>query len=178
LLNLFGFGRIGVVIGDLYFVDPDPIPGQETPEQGVRIEVRLLELGTAEGSIYASRPIEVGLPIWRVDLLEDVANIGSFDRVHHHPDISGWEPGEREFVAALSAAPFDWVSERLAAIPELAARAGFDAETLDPRDVTELRATIPEIIAATETMVARVRKGELARAPREGDLSSVREGWL
>ena len=45
MLYAFGFDRIGVVVGDLYFVNPDPAPGQEGPERGVRLEVRLLERG-------------------------------------------------------------------------------------------------------------------------------------
>jgi hypothetical protein len=43
MLYLFGFHRIGVVLSDLYFVDPNPNPGQEGAERGVRLEVRLLE---------------------------------------------------------------------------------------------------------------------------------------
>ena len=41
MLYVFGFERTAVVLGDLYFVDPDPkIEGQESPEHGVRLEVR------------------------------------------------------------------------------------------------------------------------------------------
>ena len=29
MLYVFGFERIGVVISDLYFIDPNPMPGQE-----------------------------------------------------------------------------------------------------------------------------------------------------
>jgi hypothetical protein len=28
-----GFERVGVVMGDLYFLDPDPLPGQEGAER-------------------------------------------------------------------------------------------------------------------------------------------------
>ena len=85
MLYAFGFERIGVVASDLYFVDPNPGPGQEGPEQGVRVEVRLLEPGELRGSIYSARPIGVEQAIWRADLLESVANPGSLDRAHHHP---------------------------------------------------------------------------------------------
>ena len=43
MLQVFGFDRIGVVLGDLYFIDPKPRKGQESPEHGVRLEVRMLE---------------------------------------------------------------------------------------------------------------------------------------
>ena len=43
VLYAFGFDRIGVVVSDLYFVDPEPGEGQEGAERGVRVEVRMLE---------------------------------------------------------------------------------------------------------------------------------------
>jgi hypothetical protein len=41
MFYVFGFERVGVVMSDLYFVDPAPLPGQEGAERGVRLEVRL-----------------------------------------------------------------------------------------------------------------------------------------
>ena len=45
VLYAFGFERVGVVVGDLYFVDPNPGNGQEGPEHGVRVELRVLSRG-------------------------------------------------------------------------------------------------------------------------------------
>jgi hypothetical protein len=70
MLQVFGFDRIGVVLGDIYFIDPAPANGQEGPERGVRLEVRMLEPGELSGSIYSARPISIAEPIWRADLLE------------------------------------------------------------------------------------------------------------
>ena len=39
MLYLFGFDEIGVVVGDLFFVDANPGPGQEGAEKGVRVEL-------------------------------------------------------------------------------------------------------------------------------------------
>ena len=50
MLYVFGFERTGVAVGDLYFADPDPPPGQEGAERGVRLEVRLLVRGPLPGS--------------------------------------------------------------------------------------------------------------------------------
>ena len=111
MLYAFGFERIGVLASDLYFVDPDPGPGQEGPEQGVRVEVRLLEPGALHGSIYSARPIEVERAIWRADLLESVDHPGTLDRAHHHPRFRGWEPGTRQFVKEMTANPPDWMQE-------------------------------------------------------------------
>ncbi len=200
MLYAFGFERVGVVVGDLYFVDPAPGPGQEGAEHGVRLELRLLERGALRGSIYSAQPIEVGQPLWRVDFLESVAGrAGSFDRTHHHPVFSGWEPNSRVFVRELSADPLGWLGGKLADLAELVASAGFPADVLDPDDADSLRAVAPEIVDATRRLLERVQAGQLGRPPRDevlagasagggaaagaaGDVAaapvSIRAGWL
>ena len=66
MLYAFGFGRVSVLVSDLYFVDPAPLDGQDSAERGVRLEVRMLERGELKGSIYSAQPIDVGQPIWRL----------------------------------------------------------------------------------------------------------------
>ena len=115
MLYAFGFDRIGVLVSDMYIVIPNPRPGQEGAERGVRLEVRLLERGELPGSIYSARPIEAGRPVWRADLLEAADGPpGSLNRAHHHPAFRGWEPGSRVFDADLTARPVQWVGEQLA----------------------------------------------------------------
>src|SRR5271156_5922054 len=65
MLYAFGFERVGVLVSDMYIVIPEPLPGQEGAERGVRLEVRMLERGELKGSIYSAQPIEVGRPGWR-----------------------------------------------------------------------------------------------------------------
>src|SRR6056297_2407721 len=114
MLQMFGFEQVAMVLSDLYFIDPAPEPGQEGAERGVRLELRRLVAGEIDGSIYAARPITVAGPLWRIDLLETVDGPpGSFDRTHHHPRFEGWEPGGRRFVPELSAAPLEWLEDRL-----------------------------------------------------------------
>jgi hypothetical protein len=43
MLAAFGFEALGVVVGDMYFIDPAPLAGQETPERGVRLELRIVD---------------------------------------------------------------------------------------------------------------------------------------
>ena len=173
MLYVFGFERVGVVLSDLYFQDPNPDPGQEGAERGARLEVRFLENGEHDGTIYASRPIRVAQPIWRADLLESVDGPpGSFDRTHHHPQTRGWEPGRRKFERGLSADPLGWVADRLRDLPGLVAQAGLPADSVTRDDVTQMRESAPEIIAATGRLLERIRAGELARAP-----SSARASW-
>lgn len=179
MLQLFGFENVAVAVSDLYFVDPEPNPGQDSPERGVRLEVRLLERQPLHGSIYSAQPIGVGRPVWRADLLESVDSApGSFDRTHHHPHFDGWEPGKRRFVPELSADPLAWVAERLADLPALLDEAGIDTAEVDPSDTARLRDAAPEIIDATRKLLDRVHSGELGVAPAGAVLTDARIGWL
>ena len=158
MLYAFGFERVGVVVADLYFLDPRPGKGQEGAEHGVRLELRVLGRGELKGSIYSAQPIEVGQPIWRADLLESVdGRPGSFDRTHHHPAFTGWNPGRRVFVKGLSADPLGWVGEQLADLDGLLASAGCPADTAGPDDAGQLRAVVPEIVAVTGRLLDQVR---------------------
>jgi hypothetical protein len=184
VLYVFGFERIAVVLGDLYFVDPDPMPGQDTAEHGVRLELRVIQRGPLRDSIYASTPIEVNQPIWRVDLLEDVDG-QPFDRTHHHPVFTGWDPGDRVFDRELSAQPLQWLGERLADLDGVLAMVGFPADTAAPGDASELRGAAQEIVEATGRLLDRVRAGELGNPPEPGQSVAVdgkqvlaRSGWL
>ena len=61
MLYAFGFERVAVVVGDLFFVDPNPGPGQEGAERGVRLEVRVVERPELQGSVYSVQPISIDL---------------------------------------------------------------------------------------------------------------------
>ena len=179
MLCTFGFERIGVLLSDLYLVDPEPLRGQESAEHGVRLELRALERGDLEGSIYSAQPISVGQPIWRVDLLESVdGRPGSFDRTHHHPAFTGWEPGQRVFVRELSADPIAWLATKLSDLPEVLKEAGVSADVAGPGDAESLRRAVPDILDTIERLLGRVRAGELGAAPAGGPADYVRVGWL
>jgi hypothetical protein len=191
MLYAFGFERVGVLVGDLYFVDPQPPRGQEGAEHGARIELRVLGRPPLQGSIYSAQPIEIGQPVWRADLLETVAGRpGSFDRTHHHPVFSGWDPSHRVFVKELSADPLGWLGQKLADLDGLLASAGFPPDTAGPDDAEQLRAAAPEIVDTTRRLLDRVRAGELGNPPRDetaaslaaaasgGEPVSIRAGWL
>ena len=179
MLYAFGFDRIGVLVSDLYFVDPRPAPGQEGAEHGVRLEVRMLGQGELKGSIYSARPIEVGQPVWRADLLEAVDGPpGSLNRAHHHPAFNGWEPGGRMFDRGLSSGPVEWVGEELSDLGALLERAGVSADGSFAADAESLRGAVPEITAVVQSLLDRINAGELAAAPAADQPESARVSWL
>jgi hypothetical protein len=179
VLYVFAFERLGVVLSDLYFVDPHPGPGQEGAERGVRLELRFMERGHRGGSVYASQPITIDSPIWRVDLLESVDNPGSLDRAHHHPQMTNWEPGNRRFVPDLTADPLAWLAGRLEDIRTVLDIAEVDRTEIDDSEIDQLQASAPEIVEAVRRVLKGIADGDLARAPESADSAAlVRESWL
>ncbi len=179
MLTVFGFDQVAVVVGDLYFVDPSPAPGQEGAERGVRVEVRFIEPQAHDGSIYAARPIVVGEPIWRLDLLESVAGQpGSFDRTHHHPLMRGYEPGSRRFERELSSDPLGYLADRLRDLPGLLEQAELPATRASDEDLRQLSGSVDDIVTATGAMLEQVRRGDLARAAEPDESGLARTGWL
>ncbi len=179
MLYAFGFEKIGVVVGDLYFVDPNPAEGQEGPERGVRLEVRVVERPDPPGSVYSALPINVERPIWRADLLETVeGEPGSHDRTHHHPRFRGWEPGRRRFDELVGREPVEWVGEQLGDLDALVERSEIDPSEVDPDDARQLREAVPEILSVVRRLLDRVRAGELAAAPGGSAELGARRGWL
>jgi hypothetical protein len=177
MLWSIAFGRLGVVVGDLYFVDPRPEAGQEGAERGVRLELRLFDREPLKGSIYSATPIRVDRPLWRVDLLESVGSVpGSIERAHHHPRFAGWEPGRRVFVEELSAQPVGWLRAQLAEPAAVLEEAG-EETTAHAADIDALRTAAPLITGIVEHLLAEVAAGRAGVAPDDaGD--SVRASWL
>lgn len=180
MLQAFVFENVGIVVGDIYFVDPHPNPGQEGPEHGVRLELRAFDRGKLKGSIYSAVPISAGRPIWRVDLLEAVdGKPGSFDRTHHHPRFNrNWDPFPRLFERPLSADPLGWLGDQLADLPGILDRAEVPWDIADPSDAASLKEMAPAIVSAASMMLDKVRAGELGQPPRDGAPAPVRSGWL
>src|SRR6201996_6093921 len=179
MLQACVFEKVGVVVGDLYFLDPEPHPGQEGPEHGVRLELRVIDRGELKSSIYSAVPIGVGRPIWRVDLLESVdGKPGSFNRTHHHPKFAEtWDPTDRVFLRELSQDPLGWLAGQLADLPGILDRAEVPQDTADPADAGSPKEMAPAIVAGTSMMLDKVRAGELGTAPADDpDADAIRNG--
>lgn len=179
MLYAFGFERVGVLVSDLYFVDPNPKPGQEGAERGVRLELRMLNDDELRGTIYSARPIRVDEPIWRVDLLETVSSPpGTLNRAHHHPKFAGWNPTRRVFDPELSADPVSWLGKQLSDLPAVLERAGIELDASFEADAKSLTERVPEILTAVQGLLDGVKAGKLGRAPEGDQPESVRLSWL
>ena len=180
MLQAFVFEKVGVVVGDLYFLDPNPHQGQEGPEHGVRLELRVFDRGELKSSIYSAVPIAAGKPIWRVDLLEAVdGKPGSFNRTHHHEKFTAnWDPHPRVFLRELSQDPLGWLAGQLSDLPGILDRAEVPQDVADPADAGSLKAMAPAIVSVASMMLDKVRAGELGTAPADDAVDSIRNGWL
>lgn len=178
MLWTLAFDRLGVVMSDLYFVDPSIDQGAAGAERGVRLELRVFERDPLKGSVYSAVPIRVDHPIWRVDLLETAeSEPGSLNRAHHHPRFHGWDPGPRVFVEELSARPLAWTADRFTHIEDVLDEAGLDVSDPGTGDVGSLRAAGPEVVRQLEWMLAEVAAGRAGLPPDEQS-SFVRQSWL
>lgn len=178
MLWTLAFDRLGVVMSDLYFVDPAIDQGDEGAERGVRLEFRMFEREELKGSVYSAVPIRIDRPVWRIDLLETVESTpGSLNRAHHHPRFHGWDPSRRVFDEALSADPVRWVGDRFAEIDAVLADAGLAAPELTEGDVAAIRAAAPTVTAQLEHLLGEVAAGRAGLAPPEGG-DFVRDSWL
>jgi hypothetical protein len=178
VLHVFGFERLAIAVADLYFVDPRPSPGQEGAERGVRVELRYVERPKPKGSIYASGPIKIGRPIWRVDFLESVDRPGTLDRAHHHPAMKRWEPDSRRFEQELTSDPLGWFAQQLKDLEPLLGANGVKSQGLES-DLEQIRDSSSEIVDTIRRLLQLIGEGELAKAPapvEEG--KAVRSGWL
>ena len=139
----------------------------------------MLELGELTGSIYSARPISIGAPVWRADLLETVDGpSGSLNRAHHHPRMSDWEPRGRVFDAELTGDPVGWVGKQLSDLEGLLDRAGVAVDATLAADAESLRSTVPDIQRAVTYLLEQVKAGRLGTAPEGAELNGARISWL
>ena len=178
MLWSIAFSQIGVVMSDLYFLDPNGPADPDGAERGVRLELRHFERASPKGSVYAAIPISIGSPIWRVDLLETVTSEpGSLNRAHHHPRLHNWEPGARKFVEALSNDPLRWVHDRFDDIETVLVEAGYIIDDLDPGDIEGLRRSGTMIETMLKHLLTEVHEGRAGLAPETSGVGA-RVSWL
>ena len=175
-LYAFGFNTIAVVISDLYLLDPEAHHGAE---QGVRLEVRLVERHLDPGALFAAAPITLSRPLWRADLLESVDHPGTLDRVHYHAVFEGWEPCDREFAAGLTSDPVGWVAGKLSDLDGVLDQKVMTSGLVAPDDLVQVRNAVPQISDAIQELLSEVRAGLIGQPPvGQPAEAATRVGWL
>lgn len=172
MIYIFGFEEICLATADVFFTDPNPEPGQEGAEAGVRVELRRLERLPLRASIYSAQPMSLEESLFRVDLFESFpSGRGARDRVHYHPHFEGWDPSLRVFDRELSADPLGWLARKLSDLPPILG-------VSDHRDSAALAEKSEEIVATIDTLWAKVRSGVLDPPPGWTEEPAYRLGWL
>jgi hypothetical protein len=138
------FGRTAVLVFPWWEPDPDG------PEQGVRIELRLLRPLSYRGSPSAAQEISIDQPVWRVDLFDRIADgPRTFASAHFHPHFHGVEPSDRHWDPDLAAEPLAWLTARLTEL-------GAILPTTPADDVEALRGCAAEIVAAARSVLEEI----------------------
>jgi hypothetical protein len=132
VLHILTFSRSAVLIRHWFEIDLD----DASMEHGARIEIRELAGHPHRGTESAAQLIAADRPLWRADLFDRLdSDPGRFDAAHFHPQFSGDEPCARVWDPGLTAAPWDWLADRIASLGAAPGRAGW---SLDPGDAAEL----------------------------------------
>jgi hypothetical protein len=151
--QVFVFEKVAVIVGP-WHEPADP------PERGARVEVRLLADEPTRGSQFAAERVVIDTPVFRADLFDQVdAPAGNLRSAHFHPHFDGIEPCDRYWEARIKSDPTGWLAGELGDLPRLLERGGVNGEDLTSiaRDAAALRAAIPAVTAAVETVWQTVR---------------------
>jgi hypothetical protein len=153
-MRLFGAQRLCVSVEDIDFDDPGhPDYGREL---GIRVELRTVREDTTPGSIYASRPLDVGRAVCRFDLLESAPR--AQDRMHWHPTMTDGVPCERVFDTDLRDDPTGFLRERLTDAVSLLERCGVEAPQQFAADAKALAEVTDAILADIDRALERLRR--------------------
>jgi hypothetical protein len=149
----FVFEKVAVIVGP-WHEPADP------PERGARVEVRLLSDEPARGSQSAAERVVIDAPVFRADLFDQLdAPAGNLRSAHFHPYFDGIEPCDRHWKDQIKFDPTGWLADELANLGRLLERGGVtdgDAASI-ARDAVALRAAIPAVTAAVESVWDTVR---------------------
>jgi hypothetical protein len=151
--QVFVFEKVAVIVAPWH----EPA---EPPERGARVEVRMLADEPKRGSQFAAERVVIDTPVFRADLFDQLdAPPGNLRSAHFHPHFDGIEPCDRHWEARIKSDPTGWLADELGDLPRLLQRGGVNGEDTASiaRDSDALRAAIPAVTAAVETVWQMVR---------------------
>src|SRR5262249_45355769 len=142
----------------------------DPPEEGARLEVRLLDVEPRRGTPSAAQRVVADQPIFRADLFDRLDQpSGNMGCAHFHPTFEGVEPCDRRWEDVVQADALGWLAAVFSDLPGLLDRSGLvdSAEPWVEADAEALREAVPDIRAA----VVAVWRSLGIRLPGET------EGW-
>ena len=138
--HILALSHSAVIVRHWFEIDLD----DASMEHGARIELRELSAHPHRGSESAAQLITADRPLWRADLFDRLTDApGSFGVAHYHPRFSGNEPSPRTWDPDLTADPWRWLHDQIAA---LGGSPGLPAWQLDPGDAAELSSLADAIV--------------------------------
>ena len=180
MLYAFGFEKVGVVVGDLYFVDPRPPAGQEGAERGRAPRgpddraTGPARSATPRSCRSTSSARSGGPTSWRPSRARPAATT---ERTTTRRFAAGSRAGGSSTTWSTVSRWPGWASSSPISTcswrdPRLPTRA-----RSTPDDVLQLRGAVPEILEVLRRLLERVHAGELASLPNGStELGAV--SWL
>lgn len=142
--QVFVFEKVAVLVRTWH----EPM---DPPEQGARIEVRLLDDEPWRGTRAAAQRLVIDQPVFRADLFDQADGpAGNLRSAHFHPRFQGVEPCDRHWRDEIRADPTAWLAAQLGDLRALLEASGVDvtdASSVD-EDAAALRDAVPQILAA------------------------------
>jgi hypothetical protein len=142
--QILALSRCAVIVRHWFEIDLD----DASMEHGSRIELRELVPQPRRGSESAAQLITADRPLFRADLFDRLTDEpGSYGVAHFHPEFANNEPSGRNWEAALSESPWDWLRNQFA---NVGAVSGCPAWPLDPADARELSGLADTIVTMAQ----------------------------
>ena len=152
--QVFVFEKVAVIVGPWH----EPA---EPPERGARVEVRLLADEPERGSQFAAERVVIDTPVFRADLFDQVERAARQSAQRALPPALRRDRALRSLIGRRRSSRIPPVGSptELGDLPGLLERGGVNGA--DPasiaRDAAALRAAIPAVTAAVETVWQTVR---------------------
>jgi hypothetical protein len=152
MMHAFVFEKVAVLV----FPWHEPM---DPPEEGARVEVRLLAEEPRRGTRSAAQRVVIDQPVFRADLFDQVDGpTGNLQSAHFHPMFYGVEPCDRRWPDELRQDPTGWLADQLGDLRRMLEHSGIDTRgSWCGGDARAVRDAVPDVLAAVEATWAKAR---------------------